>query len=45
MKRILVLLDKSIYQNIKPLIIKFGDILLSNDYYIESLKFDEKDNR
>ena len=43
MKRILVLLDKSIYQDIKPLIIKFGDILLSNDYYIESLKFDEKD--
>lgn len=43
MKRILVLLDKSIYQDIKPLIIKFGEVLLSNDYYIESLMFDEKD--
>lgn len=43
MKRILVLLDKSIYQDIKPLIVKFGEVLLSNDYYIESLMFDEKD--
>lgn len=43
MKNILVLIDKSIYDTIKPLIDTFKKYLLENNYYIEGLFYDDKD--